>query len=394
MEKGRSVTDNTADEPQDEPQGFGDLGKILVIIPTYNEAENVTRITSRVRAAVPEVHILVADDNSPDGTGTIADGLAAEDGQLHVLHREGKEGLGAAYLAGFQWGIDHGYDVLVEMDADGSHQPEQLPRLLTALRGADLVLGSRWVTGGSVVNWPKHRELLSRGGSTYSRLMLGVPIRDVTGGYRAFRKETLIGLGMGEVASQGYCFQVDLAWRAVRSGFRVVEVPITFVEREFGASKMSRHIVVEALARVTTWGVQNRLGKLPELTPGAGNGKPQGAAGASAAAPSDAGQVDGRPSGTGPSDDAASGETESAEAAGIRVESVEAASAAEEAGPEKADAAEPDAAEASTEEAGPEDASAAEASAELPSEEERNTATSVDVESDAGASGPATQQRK
>ena len=242
---------------------FGDLGKILVIIPTYNEIENIARITGRVRAAVPEAHILVADDNSPDGTGKAADDLAAEDPNLQVLHRKGKEGLGAAYLAGFRWGIDHGYDVLVEMDADGSHQPEQLPRLLTALRGSDLVLGSRWVTGGSVVNWPKSRELLSRCGSTYSRLMLRVPIRDVTGGYRAFRKQTLLGLGMSEVASQGYCFQVDLAWRAVQAGFRVTEVPITFVEREFGASKMSGNIVGEALRLVTTWGIQSRLGLIP-----------------------------------------------------------------------------------------------------------------------------------
>jgi dolichol-phosphate mannosyltransferase len=257
------VTDSTTEGTET----FGDLGKILVIIPTYNEIENVARITARVRAAVPEVHILVADDNSPDGTGDEADRLAAEDPNLQVLHRKGKEGLGAAYLAGFRWGIDHGYDVLVEMDADGSHQPEQLPRLLTALRGADLVLGSRWVPGGEVVNWPKSREFLSRGGSTYSRIMLGVPIRDVTGGYRAFRKQTLLGLGMSEVASQGYCFQVDLAWRTVRAGFKVAEVPITFVEREFGASKMSRNIVVEALFRVTAWGINNRLGRVAAPVP-------------------------------------------------------------------------------------------------------------------------------
>lgn len=257
------MTDSTTEDTET----FGDLGKILVIIPTYNEIENIARITGRVRAAVPEAHILVADDNSPDGTGQAADELAAEDPNLQVMHRKGKEGLGAAYLAGFRWGIDHGYDVLVEMDADGSHQPEQLPRLLTALRGADLVLGSRWVPGGSVVNWPKSREFLSRGGSTYSRLMLRVPIRDVTGGYRAFRKQTLLGLGMSEVASQGYCFQVDLAWRAVRAGFRVAEVPITFVEREFGASKMSGNIVGEALKLVTTWGIQSRLGKIPAPVP-------------------------------------------------------------------------------------------------------------------------------
>ncbi|WP_329114223.1 polyprenol monophosphomannose synthase [Streptomyces sp. NBC_01465] len=241
---------------------YGPLGKALVIIPTYNEAENIKPIVARVRAAVPEADVLVADDNSPDGTGKIADEIVAGDPQVHVLHRKGKEGLGAAYLAGFQWGIDNGFGVLVEMDADGSHQPEELPRLLTALKGADLVLGSRWVPGGRTVNWPKYRQFISRGGSTYSRLLLGVAIRDVTGGFRAFRKETLEGLGLDEVASQGYCFQVDLARRAVEAGFHVVEVPITFVEREIGDSKMSKDIVVEALWRVTVWGVGSRANKL------------------------------------------------------------------------------------------------------------------------------------
>ncbi|MGW1499047.1 polyprenol monophosphomannose synthase [Streptomyces mirabilis] len=241
---------------------FGPLGTALVIIPTYNEAENIKKIVGRVRASVPDAHVLVADDNSPDGTGKLADELAAEDDHVQVLHRKGKEGLGAAYLAGFAWGLERGYGVLVEMDADGSHQPEELPRLLTALKGADLVLGSRWVPGGRVVNWPKSREFISRGGSMYSRIMLDVPIRDVTGGFRAFRRETLEGLGLGEVASQGYCFQVDLARRAVKSGFHVVEVPITFVERELGDSKMSRDILVEALWRVTTWGVGERVGRI------------------------------------------------------------------------------------------------------------------------------------
>ncbi|MFF1765434.1 polyprenol monophosphomannose synthase [Streptomyces sp. NPDC058249] len=241
---------------------FGPLGTALVIIPTYNEAENIKKIVGRVRAAVPEAHVLVADDNSPDGTGQLADELAAEDDHVQVLHRKGKEGLGAAYLAGFRWGMEHDYGVLVEMDADGSHQPEELPRLLTALKGADLVLGSRWVPGGRVVNWPRSREFISRGGSLYSRVLLDVPIRDVTGGYRAFRRETLEGLGLGEVASQGYCFQVDLARRAVKAGFHVVEVPITFVERELGDSKMSRDILVEALWRVTTWGVGERVARI------------------------------------------------------------------------------------------------------------------------------------
>ncbi|MGW3206977.1 polyprenol monophosphomannose synthase [Streptomyces sp. NPDC001135] len=241
---------------------FGPLGTALVIIPTYNEAENIKTIVGRVRKAVPEAHVLIADDNSPDGTGKLADELAAEDGNVQVMHRKGKEGLGAAYLAGFRWGMEHGYGVLVEMDADGSHQPEELPRLLTALKGADLVLGSRWVPGGRVVNWPKSREFISRGGSLYSRLALDLPLRDITGGYRAFRRETLEGLGLEEVASQGYCFQVDLARRAVKAGYHVVEVPITFVERELGDSKMSKDILIEALWRVTAWGASERFAKL------------------------------------------------------------------------------------------------------------------------------------
>ncbi|MFD7447402.1 polyprenol monophosphomannose synthase, partial [Streptomyces sp. NPDC059909] len=247
--------DRASSAPREE---YGPLGTTLVIIPTYNEADNLAPVVARVREAVPEAHVLVADDNSPDGTGKIADELAADDERVHVLHRAGKEGLGAAYLAGFRWGLEHDFGVLVEMDADGSHQPEELPRLLTALKGADLVLGSRWVPGGRVVNWPRSRQLLSRGGSTYSRLLLDVPLRDITGGYRAFRRETLERLGLTEVASQGYCFQVDLARRAVQAGCSVVEVPITFVEREHGDSKMSRDIVVEALWRVTAWGVGGR----------------------------------------------------------------------------------------------------------------------------------------
>lgn len=240
----------------------GPLGSVLVIIPTYNEADNIRPIVARVRAAVPGAHVLVADDNSPDGTGKLADELAAGDGQVQVLHRRGKEGLGAAYLAAFAWGIDNGYDVLVEMDADGSHQPEELPRLLTALKSADVVLGSRWIAGGRVANWPKHRELLSRGAGVYSRLLLDVAVRDVTAGFRAFRKEALEALGTDRVASQGYCFQIDLTWRAVKAGLQVVEVPITFVERERGDSKMSGDIVMEAFLRVAAWGVGARTKRL------------------------------------------------------------------------------------------------------------------------------------
>ena len=238
------------------------VGRTVVIIPTYNEKDALPLITARVRATVPEVDILVVDDNSPDGTGAIADALAAADDHIHVMHRLGKGGLGAAYLAGFAWALQEGYDAVVEMDADGSHQPEQLPRLLTALEDADLVLGSRYVKGGAVENWPRSREILSRGGNAYTKLMLGVPLHDATGGYRAFRASTLRTIGLDSVASQGYCFQVDLAWRAHQRGLRVVEVPITFVERTVGTSKMSRAIVLEALWRVTVWGVDDRVTRI------------------------------------------------------------------------------------------------------------------------------------
>jgi dolichol-phosphate mannosyltransferase len=248
-----------------EVPASGALGSILVIIPTYNESENIARIISRTRKAVPDADILIADDNSPDGTGNLADEIASADDHVHVMHRLGKEGLGAAYLAGFEWGLNAGYDVLVEMDADGSHQPEQLPLLLDALADADLVLGSRWIKGGEVLNWPKSREVLSRGGNLWTRIALGIPLRDATGGYRAFRRKTLLGLGLDNVASSGYCFQVDLAWRALKAGFRVVEVPITFIEREYGDSKMSQKIVVEALVRTTMWGVAHRAKQLRTL---------------------------------------------------------------------------------------------------------------------------------
>ena len=250
---------------EEEMTASAALGPILVIIPTYNELENIARIISRTRSAVPDAHILIADDNSPDGTGKLADEIASADDHVHVMHRLGKEGLGAAYLAGFEWGLNAGYDVLVEMDADGSHQPEQLSVLLAALADADLVLGSRWVKGGEVLNWPKSREALSRAGNLWTRLALGIPLHDATGGYRAFRRKTLLGLGLDNVASAGYCFQVDLAWRALKAGFRVVEVPITFIEREYGDSKMSQRIVVEALVRTTLWGVAHRAKQLRAL---------------------------------------------------------------------------------------------------------------------------------
>lgn len=245
------------------------LDKVLVIIPTYNELENIELITSRLRRAVPQAHILIADDNSPDGTGDVADRLAEADDHIHVMHRQGKQGLGAAYIAGFRWGLDRGYDVLVEHDADGSHQPEQLPLLLDALKHADMVKGSRYVAGGSVVNWPKSRELLSRGGSLWTRLMLGIPVKDITGGFNAFRAATLRAI-VDKISSVGYNFQVDLTWQALQQGFTVAEVPIEFVERERGESKMSRTIVVEALVRTTAWGVRHRVAQLTGLATGLG----------------------------------------------------------------------------------------------------------------------------
>ena len=241
-------------------QDCGPVGQVAVIIPTFNEAENLEEIVGRVRAAVPAADILVADDNSPDGTGEIADKLAAGDEHVHVLHRPAKQGLGAAYLAGFGWALDRGYGAVVEMDADGSHDPAELPALLAALADADLVVGSRWVRGGTVQNWPRSRELLSRGGNAYARVMLGLSVHDATGGYRVYRAATLNDIGLHSVRSQGYCFQIDLTLRAVRAGKKVVEVPITFTERAHGNSKMSRAIVAEALWKVTEWGVAARVG--------------------------------------------------------------------------------------------------------------------------------------
>jgi dolichol-phosphate mannosyltransferase len=233
--------------------------RVLVVVPTYNERDNLDPVLDRLAAAVPAADVLVVDDGSPDGTGDLADARAARDERVHVLHREAKSGLGGAYVAGFRWGLERGYDALVEMDADGSHAPEQLPDLLAALPTADVVLGSRWVEGGAVVDWPRRRELLSRGGNTYARLALGLPVRDATGGFRVYRRDVLAGMELGDIASQGYCFQVDLVWRAWQAGWRVVEVPITFVERTAGVSKMNQKIVVEALWRVTVWAAKSRF---------------------------------------------------------------------------------------------------------------------------------------
>ncbi|MGO8957825.1 MAG: polyprenol monophosphomannose synthase [Streptosporangiaceae bacterium] len=235
------------------------IGAVAVVIPTYNERENLEGIVAGVRAAVAEADLLIVDDNSPDGTGELADKLAVTDEHVHVLHRTQKGGLGAAYLAGFGWALDRGYDALVEMDADGSHDPAELPALLTALGAADLVVGSRWVPGGTVRNWPRSREILSRGGNAYARLLLGLSVHDATGGYRAYRAQTLRDLSLHDVRSQGYCFQIELTARAARARKVITEVPITFTERTRGTSKMSKAIVAEALLRVTQWGVTRRF---------------------------------------------------------------------------------------------------------------------------------------
>jgi dolichol-phosphate mannosyltransferase len=240
-------------------------GPVLVVIPTYEERDNLGRVVARLNAAVPAADILVVDDASPDGTGELAEEMAAADPRLRVLHREGKNGLGAAYLAGFRHALSGEHQVVVEMDADGSHAPEDLPALLAALEegaGADLVLGSRYVSGGEVVNWPVHREWLSRGANLYARLALGAPVRDITAGYRVYRRQVLEQLDLDSVISQGYCFQIDLAWRALQAGFRVVEVPITFTERQIGSSKMDGAVMLEAFVNVARWGFEHRFRRL------------------------------------------------------------------------------------------------------------------------------------
>jgi dolichol-phosphate mannosyltransferase len=240
-----------------------------MVVPTYDERDNLAWIVGRLHAAVPDVDVLVVDDGSPDGTGAVADALAAADPRVHVLHRERKGGLGAAYLHGFRWALEAGYDVVGEMDADGSHQPEQLHRLREALADADLVIGSRWVPGGSVVNWPWHRESLSRGGNLYVRLLLGIDVRDATAGYRLYRRQTLEKIDLDTVRSTGYVFQTDLAARTLRAGLVVREVPIQFVERVRGNSKMSGAVAVESLRRITGWGARERAAQLRAALRGA-----------------------------------------------------------------------------------------------------------------------------
>lgn len=231
----------------------------LVVIPTYDEREALPGTLERLRRAVPEAHVLVVDDSSPDGTGEWAEEVSRRDAAVHVLHRAGKQGLGPAYLAGFAWGLEHGYEQLVEMDADASHRPEQLPGLLEAVRrGADLAIGSRWVSGGAVHDWPARRRLLSRGANVYVTVLMGLGVADATAGFRVFRAGLLSRLMEEDIASQGYCFQVDMTRRARDLGAVIAEVPIDFDERTEGASKMSSDIVREALVKVTLWGLARR----------------------------------------------------------------------------------------------------------------------------------------
>lgn len=245
----------------------------LTIIPTYNEIENIEIIVGRLLDAVPTMHVLIVDDGSPDGTGDLIDRMAEADDRIFTSHRTGKLGLGSAYLMGFAWGLERGYDLLIEMDADGSHPPETLPQMIEAVgytsassqKPVGLVIGARWVPGGSVVNWPKNREALSRCANLYVRLALGISVRDATAGYRVYRAEVLRGLDLTNVDSLGYCFQIDLTLRTLNAGYAIREIPIVFRERERGESKMSGNIIVEAMTKVTAWGFQRRMAQLSGL---------------------------------------------------------------------------------------------------------------------------------
>jgi dolichol-phosphate mannosyltransferase len=228
---------------------------VLVVLPTYNESENIDRVLRRIRVALPEATVLVVDDGSPDGTGEIAETLGKEIGGIELMRRHQKSGLGSAYRAGFRWGLDRGFDACVEMDADLSHEPEALPGLVGSLSGGtEVVVGSRYVPGGAIPNWAWHRRLLSRGGNLYASALLGLGVSDSTSGFRVYAASVLERIDLDHVRADGYGFQIEMTYQAKRSGAAVVEVPIRFVDRVEGESKMSTFIVVEALALVTWWG--------------------------------------------------------------------------------------------------------------------------------------------
>ena len=235
--------------------------KTLIIIPTYNELENLRPILNEIFSFAPLTDVLIVDDNSPDGTGKLADEISAENPQVHVLHRSGKLGLGTAYIAGFKYAIEHGYDAAFEMDADFSHDPRYLPDFLKAIEDADLVIGSRYIPGGSTPNWSFTRRMISGCGNIFARFMLGIPVHDCTAGYRCYRREVLESIDLDTIQSQGYAFQVELAYRVMRQGFKIVETPIVFMDRRVGKSKMSRAIVIEAF----TYVLRTKYGKRPPV---------------------------------------------------------------------------------------------------------------------------------
>lgn len=244
---------NVMDSRGGVPAGAG----VLVVVPTYNEAANVARIVDAVLSALPEGRVLVVDDGSPDGTGAIVAGHPSP--RVHLLQRTAKQGLGRAYLAGFRWGLERGYERFVEIDADFSHDPSDLPALTGATEQSDVAIGSRYVPGGQVVGWSRNRELLSRFGNTYARRLLGFPFRDATSGFRCYRRAVLEAIPLEEVASQGYAFQIDMTYRTWRMGFTLQEIPIAFRDREDGHSKMSKAIVIEAVTSVAGWAIRDRL---------------------------------------------------------------------------------------------------------------------------------------
>ncbi|GCE05949.1 polyprenol monophosphomannose synthase [Dictyobacter aurantiacus] len=237
--------------------------KTLIIIPTYNEYENLPPLLETIFSYAPQSDILIVDDNSPDGTGQLADKFAAEDPRVHVLHRAGKLGLGTAYVAGFKYSIEHNYDAAFEMDADFSHDPKYLPDFLKAIENADLVIGSRYIPGGSTPNWSFGRRCISGCGNIFARFMLGIPVHDCTAGFRCYRREVLESIDLDTIQSQGYAFQVELAYRVMKQRFRITEIPITFMDRRVGKSKMSRKIVIEAF----TFVIRARLGRVPMPSP-------------------------------------------------------------------------------------------------------------------------------
>jgi len=236
--------------------------KALVIVPTYNERENLAELLTRIFAQNLPLEVLVVDDNSPDGTGELADELAAKDPKIHVMHRAGKRGLGSAYVAGFRWALDHGFDAAFEMDADFSHSPDSLGDFLRELADADLVLGSRYLNGVTVVNWPLSRLILSYAANVYSRIITGMPFKDLTGGFKCFRRQVLEAIDWSRVRSDGYAFQIEINFKAWRKGFRIKEIPILFVDRRAGTSKMSRGIVGEAVWMVWRLRILDLLGAL------------------------------------------------------------------------------------------------------------------------------------